>query len=104
MQAVAVDSRAGMTRTLIRAAQPTTARKSSSRSAGETCFESFSERQRPHAVVAQAVVVEQHAGDHERAGQRAAARLVGARDEARAELPVVARGASDRWSAARLRL
>ena len=32
-----------MTRMLIRVAQPTTARKSSSRSAGETCFESFSE-------------------------------------------------------------
>ena len=32
-----------MTRTLIGAAQPTTARKSSSRSAGETCFESFSD-------------------------------------------------------------
>ena len=33
----------GMTRTLMRAAQPTTARKSSSRSAGETCFESFND-------------------------------------------------------------
>ena len=34
-------SPAGMIRTLIRVAQPTTARKSSSRSGGATCFESF---------------------------------------------------------------
>ena len=57
----------GMTRTLIRVAQPTTARKSSSRSAGETCFESLSVRERANAVVAEACVVEQHAGHHERA-------------------------------------
>ena len=42
-QAVAVDVGQEMTRTLIRSAQPTTARKSSSRSTGDTCFESFSD-------------------------------------------------------------
>ena len=62
------------------------------------------ERQRTHAVVAQAVVVEQHAGDHERPCQRASPGLVGARDEARAELPIVGEELLTRWSAARLRL
>ena len=79
----------GMTRTLIRVAQPTTARKSSSRSAGETCFESFSERERADAVVAQTVVVEQHARDDERPRERPAPGLVRARDEAGAELAIV---------------
>ncbi len=71
-------------------AQPTTARKSSSRSSGATCFESFRLRERPDAMVAQARVVEQDAGDDERAGERAASGLVGARDEPRAEPPVEA--------------
>ena len=39
-------------------------------------------------MVAQALVVEEDACDDERAGQRAAAGLVGAGDEARAELAV----------------
>ena len=42
------------------------------------------ERERPHAVVAEALVVEQHTRDDERPGQRAPARLVRAGDEARA--------------------
>ena len=41
--------------------------------------------ERPDLVVAQTVVVEQHAGDDERPGERPAARLVRTRDEARAE-------------------
>jgi len=41
-------------------------------------------RQRPHAVVTQTSVVQQHARDDERPGQRAAAGLVGAGDEPRA--------------------
>ena len=53
-----------------------------------TCFESFRIRERPDAVFAQARVVEQHSGDDERAGERAAAGLVRSRDEPRAELPV----------------
>ena len=53
-------------------AQASTARKSSlARRRASTCFESFRPRQRPHAVVAQAVVVEQHARDDERPGERA---------------------------------
>jgi hypothetical protein len=47
-------------------------------------------RERADPVVAQAPVVEQHAGDDERPRERAAARLVGARDEARAEPAVEA--------------
>ena len=43
------------------------------------------ERERPDAVVAQARVVEQHSGDDERTGERAAAGLVRSRDEARPE-------------------
>ena len=48
------------------------------------------ERQRPDAVVAQAVVVEQHARDDERPGERPAARFVRSRDEPAAEVAVVA--------------
>ena len=46
------------------------------------------ERQRAHAVVAEAPVVEQHAGDDQRPCQRPAARLVGAGDEPAAERAV----------------
>ena len=46
--------------------------------------------ERPRAGVAQALVVEQHAGDDQRAGERAAAGLVRARHPARAEAPVEA--------------
>ena len=45
--------------------------------------------ERADGVVVQPRVVEQDACDDERAGERAAPRLVGARDEARAELAVV---------------
>ena len=44
--------------------------------------------QRPDPVLLQARVVEQHAGDDERPGERAATGLVGACDEAGAELSV----------------
>ena len=46
------------------------------------------ERERPHAVVAQAAVVEQDAGDDERPRERPPSGLVRARHEARAEPPV----------------
>ena len=42
-------------------------------------------RERPHPMVAEALVVEQDARDDERPRERAATRLVGARDEARTE-------------------
>jgi len=48
------------------------------------------QRERPHTVVAEAAVVEQDTRDDERPRQRAASRLVGARDEACAE-PAVER-------------
>ena len=67
------------------------------------CFESFRQRERPHAVVAQHRVVEQHAGHDERPGERPAPRLVGACDEARAELAVELRGASGRCDEPRAR-
>jgi hypothetical protein len=44
-------------------------------------------------MAAQHVVVEQHARDDERAGERAAPRLVGTRDVARTELAIVAQKA-----------
>ena len=46
-------------------------------------------RERANTVVAEAVVVEQHAGHHEGACEGAAAGLVGTCDEACSELPVV---------------
>src|SRR5713226_1797516 len=46
--------------------------------------------ERPHAVVAQALVVEQHTGDDERPGERTTARLVRTGDEADAETAVEA--------------
>ena len=49
------------------------------------------QRERTHAVVAQRGVVEEHAGDDERACERSASRLVGARDEPHAEIAVVAK-------------
>ncbi len=42
-------------------------------------------RERPHGVAAEALVVEEHPRDDERAGEAAAPRLVRARDEAHAE-------------------
>ncbi len=51
------------------------------------------EGKRANAVSAQRPVVEQHAGDDEGAGERAAARLVRARDEADAEPTVVSKQA-----------
>ena len=48
------------------------------------------ERERADAVVAQAVVVEQHARDDERPGERPAAGLVRTRDQPAAEVAVVA--------------
>jgi hypothetical protein len=42
------------------------------------------ERERPHAMIAQALVVEENARDEKRPRQRAAAGLVGAGDEPRA--------------------
>ena len=48
------------------------------------------QRERPRAVPVERVVVEQDAGDDERAGERSSARLVGARDEPDAEPAVVA--------------
>ena len=51
-------------------------------------------------MVAQALVVEQHAGDDERPGERAATGLVRACDEARSERAVDTEGASDRWRGA----
>ena len=44
--------------------------------------------ERPDARAAQRVVVEEHAGDDERPRERAASRLVRARDEAHAELAI----------------
>ena len=46
------------------------------------------ERERPDAVVAQALVIEEHARDDERSGEWPPARFVGACDQPRAELPV----------------
>ena len=42
-------------------------------------------RERPHAMIAEAGIVEQHTGDHERAGKGSPPRLVRTRDEARAK-------------------
>jgi len=42
------------------------------------------QRERPDAMVAEPLVVEQHAGDDERPCERTAARFVGAGDEPRA--------------------
>src|SRR5918992_2065569 len=47
-------------------------------------------RERPDSVMAEALVVEEHPGDDERPGQRAAAGLVGSGHEARTE-PAVER-------------
>ena len=47
------------------------------------------QRQRTHPVALQELVVEQHAGDDERPGERAASGLVGACDEPGAEPAVV---------------
>jgi hypothetical protein len=44
--------------------------------------------ERPHPVVAQLRVVEQHAGHEQRPRQRSSPRLVGACDEARTELAI----------------
>ena len=82
-------SAAEIMRTLICAAQPTTAWKSASRSSWETCLESFSRGERTNPCAAQRLVVEKHAGDDERPGERAAARLVRARDVADTEASIV---------------
>ncbi len=43
------------------------------------------DRERPHPMIPQAVEVEEHAGDHERAGERASTCLVRAGHEAHPE-------------------
>ena len=48
------------------------------------------EGERPDAMAPERPVVEEDAGDDERACERAAARLVGPRDEPRLETPIVA--------------
>jgi hypothetical protein len=45
--------------------------------------------ERAHAVAAERAVVKEYAGDHERAGERPASRLVRTRHEAHAEPPIV---------------
>ena len=82
-------SAAEITRTLICAAQPTTAWKSSSRSSWPHLLGVVQPRERPYPSAAQRLVVEEHAGDDERACERAASRLVRARDVADAEAPIV---------------
>ena len=77
----------GTIRTLIADAHMPTASKSTSRSSTATCFESFERCERPDARAAERLV-EEHAGDDEWPGERAASRLVGARDEAHAELAI----------------
>jgi hypothetical protein len=57
-------------------------------SAGGQLLGVVQQRQRPDAMVAQAVVVEQDARDDERPGKGAAAGFVGSRYEARAEAAV----------------
>ena len=83
-------SQAGITRTATCVAHPSTARKSSSRSSGATCLESFSSAERAYPVILQQLVVEQDARDDERPRQRASPRLVRAGDEAGAEAAVEA--------------
>ena len=51
-------------------------------------FRVVQRRERPDAWAAELLVVEEHAGDDERACERPATGLVGARDEARVELAV----------------
>jgi hypothetical protein len=46
------------------------------------------ERERPYAMVSQALEVEEHPGDDERARERPASRLVGSRHEPHAKTPV----------------
>src|SRR5204863_1941190 len=55
---------------------------------GRALLRVVQERERPDAVVAQTLVVEQHARDDERPRERPATRLVRAGDEPRTELPV----------------
>ena len=69
-------SQAGITRTDTCVAAPSTARSSTSRISGSTCFESFSSASGRVRWPCSALVVEQDAGDDERAGERAPARLV----------------------------
>ena len=45
-------------------------------------------RQRTHAMLLEACVVQQHTRDDERSGERAATCFVGSRNEARTKLPV----------------
>ena len=63
---------------------------------GSTCFESFSSASGRVRWPLERLVVEQDAGDDERARQRASPRLVRARDEADAEPAVVAEQALSR--------
>ena len=66
-----------------------TAPKSASRSFGGDLLRVVQQGQRPNAVTAQRRVVEQDAGNDERAGERSATGLIRTRDEAHTEPPVV---------------
>jgi len=84
MQAVGVDlaRRHGANRNLGRTAEDSL--KQLLPAGGGELFRVVQKRQRPNAMVAQALVVEQHAGDDERPRERAPARFVRTGDEPRA--------------------
>ena len=71
-----------------------------SRISSVCCLESLSARQRPQVGQRQPLVVEQHRGGDQRAGEAAAAGLVGAGHEARAERRGRSGTAGCRWTAA----
>ena len=87
---LAVDHRGGKTRTDNPLGAREDGAKSSSRVVCVDLLRVVQERERPDLVVAQALVVEQHARDDERPCERPPPRLVGPGHEAAAEVPVEA--------------
>ena len=96
MQAVAVDLGGRDHLRTTRSAQPSTAAEQLLALLRRDLLRVVQQRERADAVVAQAGVVEQDSGDDERARERTAAGLVGARDEACAELAIEAEEAVNR--------
>jgi hypothetical protein len=74
--------------TLIFTAVRSTSGNSASRASASCCLESFSAAERADLAHAERLDVEQHGGGHKRAGEAAAAGLVGAGDPADAEAAV----------------